>query len=193
MNLLKKTTAIILAGGSGSRMSFDKTRIMIHGKNILQHHYDIFSSCFGEVIISVGKGNAFYISGYPNVVEDDLPGKGPIMGIYSAMRESKNNLNFVIAVDIPFVNFKVIEKLISKSRDYDIVVPSFNKDQCDTLFAVYRKNILTKMDRQIQKNQLKITDLFPLCKACVVNISDKAWYSNLNTPEDVSQYLKKRE
>ena len=191
MDLFKKTTAIILAGGGGSRMGFDKTRIMIHGKNILQHHYDNLSSCFGEVIISVGKGNVFNISGYPNVVEDDVPGKGPLMGIYSAMRKSKNNLNFVIAIDIPYVNFLVVEKLILKSTDYDIVVPSFDTGKCDTLFAVYRKNILNIMDQQIKKNQLKITDLFPLCKAYVVYISDKAWYSNLNTPEDVSQYLKK--
>ena len=123
MDLFKKSTAIILAGGLGSRMGFEKSQIILYGKNILQHHYEVLSACFDEVIISVGKGNVFNISGYPHIVEDELADGGPIMGIYSALQESANKINFVIAVDIPVINFSVVEELIRKASLLSLYTP----------------------------------------------------------------------
>ncbi len=171
-------------------MGYDKSKIVIHGKDILQHHFDNLSSRFDEVIVSVGKGNTPPFSGYPKIVEDHAPGKGPLMGIYSAVQASRNDTNFVIAVDIPVIDFSVVKTLLDSARDYDIVVPSFREGQCDTLFAVYRKTTLHAIDMQIQKDQLKIIDVFPFCRAHIVRISDSSWYRNLNTPDDVVQFLK---
>jgi len=189
MDLLKQSTAIILAGGSGSRMGYDKSQIVIHGKNILQQHFDNLSSHFDEVIVSVGKGSKSRYTDYPIVVEDRAPEKGPLMGIYSAVQASCNDINFVIAVDIPVIDFTVVKTLVDIACDYDIVVPSFREGQCDTLFAVYRKTVLHAIDMQIQKDQLKIIDVFPFCRAHIVQISNSSWYKNLNTPGDVAQFL----
>lgn len=181
-----------MAGGTGKRMGMDKTRIKIGDKNLLRYQHEQLSRLFSEVIVSIHSKERDSASEYTHVIPDDIPGKGPLMGIYSCLKHSSSEVNFVLAIDIPDLNIPLIQKLIHHSRNYDIVVPSFKKNQYEPLYAVYHQRILPAIEDQLKKNELKIIDLFFRCNTKVLALTDQSWYTNLNTPDDVTEYLSYR-
>ncbi|MBN1225545.1 MAG: NTP transferase domain-containing protein [Deltaproteobacteria bacterium] len=182
-------TALILTGGESSRMGKDKGHLTINGKILIVHLYELLAQFFDEVIISVAKKTGPVI---PNalITPDLIPGKGPLMGIYSGISASSNKVNFVIACDIPRVEFSLLRKLLSCSLQYDIVVPSFESGKYEPLFAVYTKKVLTSAKALLDNDRRRVSDLFSLCKTKIVKASNTEWYANLNTPEDYHNFMR---
>jgi len=182
-------SAVILAGGESTRMGRDKVHLTINGKILLEHLYDELIQFFDEVIISVAKKTEPLI---PNTLmaPDLIPGKGPLMGIYSGIRASSNLVNFVIACDIPRIQFSLLRKLLSCSLQYDIVVPSFEPGKYEPLFAVYTKDVIASAKALLEKDKRRVSNLFSVCKTKIIKASDSNWYVNLNTPEDYKNFMK---
>ncbi len=182
-------TALILTGGESSRMGRDKVCLTINGKKLIEHLYDILIKFFDEVIISVAKKSGPVI---PNALmaRDLVSGKGPLMGIYSALCASSNLVNFVIACDIPRIEFSILRKLLSCSLQYDIVVPSFEPGKYEPLFAVYNKEVIASAKALLANDKRRVSDLFSLCKTKIIKASDSNWYANLNTPEDYKNFMR---
>jgi len=55
------------------------------------------------------------------------------MGIVSALRVSRNDVNFVIAYDIPEVDIGLVRNLVRKSRNFDAVLPQTGPSQYEPL------------------------------------------------------------
>jgi molybdopterin-guanine dinucleotide biosynthesis protein A len=124
-------------------------------------------------------------------VVDIIPGKGPLMGIYSGICASSSFVNFVIACDIPVINIPLLKELLSHSFLYDIVVPSFGQGTYEPLFAVYTKRIITPAKTLLDNDQRRVASLFSLCKTKIMETADKEWYTNLNTPQDYAYFIEK--
>jgi molybdopterin-guanine dinucleotide biosynthesis protein A len=129
-------------------------------------------------------------------VVDLKPGHGPLMGIYSSLRASSSRVNFIIACDIPTINLPLMRRLLSCSLRYDIVVPSFNPEKYEPLFAVYTKEAATAAGTLLDNGQRRINRLFPLCKTKILEVPAGTgkgnWYANLNTPEDYHCFIKEK-
>jgi molybdopterin-guanine dinucleotide biosynthesis protein A len=182
-------TAVILTGGESSRMGRDKVYLTINGKILIEHLYEKLIQFFDEVIISVAKKTEPVI---PNALmaTDFIQGKGPLMGIYSGICASSNLVNFVIACDIPRIEFSLLRKLLSCSLQYDIVVPSFEPGKYEPLFAVYTKEVIASAKALLEKDKRRVSNLFSVCKTKIIKASDSTWYANLNTPEDYKNFMR---
>lgn len=183
------TSAIILAGGDSSRMGRNKVFLTVKGKTLIKHLYDILIKFFDEVIISVAEKKEPVIPHAP-LVSDVIPGKGPLMGIYSGICASSNFVNFVIACDIPSVNFSLLRKLLSYSLRYDIIIPSFAPGKYEPLFAIYTKKVIDSAKGLLDNDKRRVSGLFTLCKTKILETSDSNWYTNLNTPEDYENFVR---
>jgi molybdopterin-guanine dinucleotide biosynthesis protein A len=73
-------------------------------------------------------------------------------------------------------------------NDYDIVVPSFKTDTVEPMMAVYTKASLAAVESLIDRNVLRVKDLFNICKTKIITWSDNSWYANLNTMNDYETY-----
>lgn len=188
----ESSTAIILAGGMSSRMKTKKANLTINGENAVSHLYHLLTPFFDQIILSVSS-NTIKTFDTINVVEDiEKEYRSPLMGIYSALTNSQSTKNFVIACDIPQINFSLVFKMLSLSEDYDIVVPSFTKGYYEPLFAVYSSVIVSRIKDLLTLNMKAVREIFPKCNTCVVPVSEKSWYFNLNTPEDYKNYINRR-
>lgn len=183
------TTAIILAGGKSSRMGRDKASLDINGKQSLIRLRQLLAPYFDEIIVSVNREKAVSLDGV-RIVRDNKDGQGPLMGIYSALRQSHSATNFIIACDIPNVNMTLLFELLSQSEDHDIAVPSFTQGEFEPLFAVYTKHVVPAAQKLLEAHRRRIACLFEVCETAVVSSSDNAWYVNLNTPDDYRNYCK---
>lgn len=182
-------TAIILAGGESCRMGADKSMLSIKGRSMIETICEQLSGSFEQILISANEADKFAHLGF-EVVTDKIAGHGPLMGIASALEASSNELNFVVACDIPKIKLTYIYQMLTEAVESgaDIVVPTTGKDKYEPLFAVYRKSALEAINNVLSSGGRKISDVFDLCK--VKNIELWASLVNLNTMAEYEEFQK---
>jgi molybdopterin-guanine dinucleotide biosynthesis protein A len=186
-----QATAIIMAGGRSKRMGQDKTMLEINGAPVIKYVFDQLRLHFDQILISSSNMAKHSFPGV-KVVPDEVANKGPLMGIASALRISRNDINFVIACDIPEVDIGLVRRFIEKSRNFDAVVPQTGPSQYEPLFAVYKKSTLAAIDESIISGNYKILDPLKKCKVHYVELSRTEQLRNLNTMNDYLQYVKEK-
>jgi molybdopterin-guanine dinucleotide biosynthesis protein A len=183
-----RATVIIMAGGNSSRMGQDKSILPINGVAAVKHVLDQFKPYFDQILISTNNVVEHSLEG-AEVVLDEAPGKGPLMGIASGLRVSRNDINFVAACDIPEVNIELVRRLIDESKDVDAVLPQSGPNHYEPLFAVYKKSTLAAIDESIKSGNYKIVDSLKKCKVRYVELSANERLRNLNTMKDYLQFV----
>ncbi len=182
-HLRQLAAAIILAGGKSSRMGYDKSLLPVNGKPMIQHIYEQLRPCFDSIIISSDDSEKYsFIDA--EVIPDIVPGQGPIMGVLSSLEASSFDLNFVVACDVPVINFTFIRKMIRESVGYDGVIPRWEKSKYEPLFGIYRKSMIDPIREIFEAGKRKITEAYDKCKIKYIDISGEEWYKNLNTMEE---------
>ncbi|MHC4725482.1 MAG: molybdenum cofactor guanylyltransferase, partial [Planctomycetota bacterium] len=183
-------TAIILAGGESVRMNQDKSMLQISGKPVIKHIFDQLQPHFNQILIS-----SEHLSKYSflsvDIVPDKIAGRGPLMGIASALEASVNEVNFVIACDIPQVDMDLVRMMVRESREYDIVVPRTEPSHNEPLFAIYKKSALVAIEKTIASGKNQIIAAYKFCKVNYVDLTDTQKLKNLNTMEDYSEFIQK--
>ena len=126
------------------------------------------------------------------VIPDKVPEQGPLMGIASALQASANELNFVVACDIPKINLTCVNRMLAEAAksQADIVIPITGKKRYEPLFAIYRKSALEAINKALSSGKCKISDAFTLCKIKYIELDDKDWLVNLNTIDDYEEFQK---
>lgn len=151
-------TGIILAGGQSSRMGKEKGLIQWKGKTLIEHAICILSPLCDNILISANNDH-FDSLGFP-VIQDLIPGCGPMGGIFSTLAKSETEHNLVIPTDTPFVTPEVYRYLISHTGSYDVIVPVDHDSFFQPLCAFYSRSVLPVMEAQINKQILGFTPLF---------------------------------
>jgi molybdopterin-guanine dinucleotide biosynthesis protein A len=184
----KGASLIILAGGKGRRMGFDKASLTLPGGPLIRRVLRQVEGMFDEVLISVSRGQAVDTPGC-RTVEDAAPGQGPLAGILAGLKAAKNEVCAVLACDIPDIDVGFLAGLIAKTQGFDIVVPVSSGGFFEPLFAVYRRSVIPEIEVLVQAGDFSILTLFDRCRTRKVRLKDSGWLRNLNTPEDYKKYL----
>ena len=126
-------------------------------------------------------------------MEDLIKGKGPLGGILTGLTHSGSHLNFVMACDMPFPQRALIELLLEKCCDYDVVIPEAGGD-VEPLFAIYSKSCMPVIMDHLQKDDLKVRSV--LSELRVRKISEgeiesvdpeRRSFFNINTNQDLKK------
>ena len=186
-------TGFILAGGKSTRMGTDKAFIEFEGRTLLARALDLACSVTPNVRIA-GAGEKF--APFAPVVEDIFRERGPLGGIHAALRASKTELNFMLAVDMPFVSVKLLQYLIGEARTAaaaTVIVPR-SDGRRQPLCAVYRPRFGDVAEEALLAGQNRIDSLFDTVETRVIGEEelDRAGFSslifrNLNTPEQLEE------
>ena len=185
-------TGVILAGGKNIRMGESKAFLEIAGQRIIDRTVELFKGIFSQVILITHTPLKYsYLD--IEIVIDIVPKSGALIGIYTGIFYSSHPYCFVTACDMPFLNRKVIEYMITISKDYDVVIPHL-EDGYHPLHAIYSKQCIHSIEKLIHEDNLKIIDFFDKIKAKEVttdeiNSLDPTLNSflNINTPEDLTR------
>ncbi|MHC4434017.1 MAG: molybdenum cofactor guanylyltransferase [Planctomycetota bacterium] len=183
-------TVIILAGGGSSRMGRDKSMLPVAGKPMIKHIYEQLQPHFAQTLVSSNNATLHDFLG-ATVVADDVAGRGPMMGIVSALRASANDVNFVVACDMPEIDTVLMRAMLRQASDYDAVVPKVGADLYEPLFAVYRKSALPVMEALLESGNNKIIDSYSRCRVLYVDL-DGRQFRNINTRAEYSGLVEER-
>ena len=182
-------TGIILAGGKSKRMGTDKASIKLNKKTLLENSVELLRPFCETILIS--SNNSEHKITETKTVPDEIADCGPIGGVYSCLKESKTDWNFVISVDSALVKLQFVKHLISEIEDFDAVVPIHSKGK-EPLIALYNKNCLFEIEKIIRSGDFKMLNLLNSINTKWVDSQN--WvekypklFHNINRPEDLEK------
>jgi molybdopterin-guanine dinucleotide biosynthesis protein A len=182
-------TGIVLIGGESRRFGQDKVIARIGEKRLIELVLGVIQPLFAEIILIGHKREGFEEL---EIVEDLIPGCGPMGGIYTALCVARSPSCFVFAADMPNLNAGLIQHMLSLAQDYDVIIPAWSKG-IEPLHAIYRKNILPVLSLYIRRRWLKIERF--LAQVSVKRVDEETItaygrpeviFANINTPYDFS-------
>jgi molybdopterin-guanine dinucleotide biosynthesis protein A len=185
-------TGIILAGGKNIRMGENKAFIEVKGRRIIDRTVELFHAIFGHVIL-VTNEPLTYSHLNLEIVVDLIPASSALIGIYTGLFYAATPYCFVVACDMPFLNRKVIDYMVSIRKNYDVVIPVLD-DGYHPTHALYSRRCITPITKLIRTGNFKITDFFN--RVTVREVTPKELRAldppmeavlNINTPEDLER------
>lgn len=190
MNVQDPYTGIILAGGQSVRFGRDKGFMELNGKKMIEYAVEILTSFCTEIIIS--SNDPGYQQLPWRIVPDIDPGHGPMMGLYSALRNTPTARNLVLAVDNIMVTPAFYHYLLSKDlTNYLVAVPYIRNKFYEPLVGCYKTDCLNVMEQMMKDGNYKLPDLLSgvAVKKLMVEKDfpdfHPRYFQSLNNPEDL--------
>jgi molybdenum cofactor guanylyltransferase len=152
-----KAGAIILSGGKSRRMGTNKALLPISEKPNIERIRDELKSKFEDMVLVTNHQETYEFLNL-KMVGDRYPGKGPLAGIHAGLLASNQEVNLVVACDMPFVSAGLGAVLVENLREYDAVVPII-EGTMHPLFAVYRKKSIKVIENCLENNSLRMIHL----------------------------------
>jgi molybdopterin-guanine dinucleotide biosynthesis protein A len=182
--------AFILAGGKSTRMGMDKAFVELDGRTLLARALEAARAVTSDVRIV---GDAAKFAAFAPVVEDVFRECGPLGGIHAALRGFGTELNFMLAVDLPFVTPALIEFLIGRARGSAAAVTvARSAGRWQPLCGVYRREFADVAEEALRAGRYKIDALFEGRVQMVSEDELRAagfsadMFRNLNTREELA-------
>jgi molybdenum cofactor guanylyltransferase len=174
-------------------MGVDKATITFEGTTLLERAVARLDAVCDPVLIAAGEV-PIQMAGRISVA-DAVPGAGPLGGLMAALRASPHRLLAVVAVDLPWIDPRLIRMLAASIGDRDVAV-------CETahgiepLHAVYATSILAAAEIALEGSDRSLRGL--IGRSHAVRLSESEWRdagisdrftSNINTPQDLASVI----
>lgn len=191
--MISPTSAIVLAGGKSRRLGRDKRLLRLGtSRTLLEETIARVSALTDDVVVVVSSDPAELGQIAVRMVQDPLPGAGPLNALYAGLSAVVHEFALAVACDLPFLDVGLLRALLDQTRDYDLLVPRRADGRLEMLHAIYRKTCLDAIRRRLDAGHLRLADL---TGDVVVRFVDEATlvaydpllrsFLNVNTPEDL--------
>lgn len=131
-------------------MGTDKAHVKLAGSSLLERVLKVVTPLFDDVMVSRHDHDG-EIEG-ARVIEDQLDGRGPVVGLCSALQQARHDYVFVTACDMPFIAPELISYLASLHSEFDIVVP-VRDNRAEPLCAIYSRSCLEELTERVNGGQ----------------------------------------
>lgn len=193
LNVLKERDphikALLLTGGKSTRMGQDKAFLEYHGKPQLEHMYKLLKSKINDVYISCKTKTEYPGFADKAYLEDRFHGMGPLGGIMTAQATDAKSAWLVVAVDLPFVDEKVLNFLLERRNPFKAAT-AFKSN-----FKEFPEPLMTIYEPHSRHRIFKFLGLGYSCPRKVLINSNvelldqqnKRWLDNANTSEEFEE------
>lgn len=192
-------TGIILGGGKSIRLGEDKVTLRWGGGTLLDNQVNKLRSFCQELVLVTNQPQSVYRTAGLKVVFDEVPYQGPLGGIVAGLKASESPYNLVVAVDMPFVEKRIIELMVKEMEQFDVVVPESDRG-LEPLQAIYSQDCIGPAEKHLKKGDRRIVSFFDEVKVKVIEKEgikklnkDFTSFFNINTREDYEKALSTRE
>ena len=190
----------ILAGGQSKTMGEDKLFLELNNKKLIEHTIDKVKKYLKKVIIITNQDNEFFSKNNLITVKDCIEGQlGPLVGILTAMKWAKENLNkcswiATFPCDTPFFPESIIKSFISESEKKEsLILCASSHGRKHNIFGLWSLDLYDKLkDDLINKKVRKVQDWTEKNKIKNLEFEFKDYdpFFNINTQEDL-EFAKK--
>ena len=183
-------TGFILAGGASKRMGRDKAWLPIGGQPMIERVIERLRPWVDRLAIigTLSSRSRFQALPVDDVVTDLVPGRGPLMGIYTGLMASDTPLNLFIACDMPHLEPRLLERLVRSYHDGIRVIASRSPDGAlQPLPLLGHLSATRAVGALLNQGQAAVQALCCLPGASVVtteSVSEMRAFTNVNRPSD---------
>jgi molybdopterin-guanine dinucleotide biosynthesis protein A len=188
-------SGVILAGGKSKRMGVNKALLVLEGASIIERVIENLGQILSEIIVVTNDLESFADLDPGDIpikmVKDIHPGVGALGGLHSGLYHAAEDLVFVCACDMPFIDPGLVEYIIDAAKGYDAAVPVIGR-YYEPLMAAYSKTCIESIEKQIGLGKKKIKYFFrdvrlrKIAEAELRRIDGELLsLFNINSPEDL--------
>ncbi|MBL8513847.1 MAG: molybdenum cofactor guanylyltransferase MobA [Betaproteobacteria bacterium] len=186
---LKKVTALVLAGGRGSRMGeVDKGLQIFNSKPMVAHVIERLQPQCDELIINANRNLDIYAGFGHRVVPDAIEGfAGPLAGLHIGMTHASHPLIVTAPCDSPFLPLDLVARLRAQldEQGADLAVAK-TFDQPHPVFCLTKTAIAPHLHDFLAGGQRKIDKWYASLKVVEVPFDDEeAAFANINTVDEL--------
>lgn len=152
-----------------------------------EFQYHKLSRLFEKTYISA-KTNKFDFN--CNLIEDRYIESSPLIGIVSLFETLTEDVVFILSVDAPLVDEKVIEKLWQKklylekeNHPIDAIIAQ-SPNGLQPLCGIYKRSILPLAQSYLLRDNHKLITLLKSSHMHIINFNDDTPFTNLNTTDE---------
>ena len=187
---------ILLAGGESSRFGSNKAFIELNNQLMVEKIVKKLNHHFAKIYLVVQNKAKYSFIKNAVIVEDLIPGIGPLGGLYTGLKSSDKEKNYLTACDMPFLAENYLRYLKRYNKDYDVLVGKY-KGYFEPFAGVYKKTVLDAVERSLARSERKITDFYDdvnlkiISEKKIASIADpEKMYFNINYKSDLKQINK---
>ena len=185
----------ILAGGQSRRFGEDKILFRIGRKRTVEYVIDTAKRVCDRVALVVKEREKFRDLGV-EVLEDLLPDRTPLAGIFTALKSAEGSEALILGGDMPLIREEVLRLLMEEFKEPVTLFRTNGKVQ--TLVGIYSKGLTELMEEYMKMGGrsvigfLEMVDFkaIPEEKAREAD-PDLVSFTNLNTKEDLETVLER--
>lgn len=177
-------TAYILAGGKSQRMGADKGFLEINGQSFVANILAAVTPVVGNIVV-VSSDERYDALGVTRI-SDIISNKGPLGGLYTALKNSTTKRNLILSVDVPMISSELLQWLVDAHSDtYQMTQVQVN-EKPSPLVAVYDRSVRILLPELLAGNQLKVRRFVDELTHQTLSVPEKwsAQLQNINTPEE---------
>jgi len=189
MNLKKSylLSAAIIAGGKSRRFGSPKALAVLGNTTLIDYAIHTARAISEEIVISYGDDNLFAGKSIP-VIPDEIPGCGPLGGIYTVLLHAKTSWAAVLPCDLPLLNSQIYEILFAARRK-DCPVVALSERGVEPLVSIWPQNLADPLGEFIQKGEFALHKVVRELKAVEANYRAEFFF-NVNREEDLDRIRK---
>ncbi len=180
---------VLFAGGKSSRMGRDKSLLPFGGySSLAEFQYNRLSKLFTHVSISTKTDDKFDFDA--NFILDPAEVDfAPTVGFVSAFETLQCERLFVLSVDSPFVDAKIIETLLKADKpDLDAVIAK-TPSGSHPMSGLYHVSLLGEFQRMLRESDHRLGKLLSISQTRFVEFEHEEPFMNLNHPHEYEEAL----
>jgi molybdenum cofactor guanylyltransferase len=190
-------SAVILAGGAGSRLGKEKSLIEFDGRPLIQWSVEKLAPFVDDVVVVArGPEQAGLLEDLiPDaaITRDGISGYGPVAGLAAGMGQARNEYVLAIGCDLPFLNVDVIDLLFELAEGWEAAVPTRENGMMEPLHSVYKRDaLLSACQRAMESGERRIRAPLSMLRVKCVAVEllknldpELLTFFNLNTRDDL--------
>ena len=180
-------TAIVLAGGKGTRMGgVDKGLQPLRGRPMVEWVLERLSPQVGEIIINANQNTEKYEHYGHRVVRDEIAGfAGPLAGLHAGLKFAKHPRVVTVPCDSPFLPSDLVSRLEGALHEKDLAVAKTG-DQPHPVFSLMKREVRESLEAFLAAGGRKIDAWYAALKVVEVSFDDQAdAFRNINTLDEL--------
>jgi molybdopterin-guanine dinucleotide biosynthesis protein A len=185
--MTQNITAVILAGGKGSRFGgVDKGLVELNNLPLVQHLVNRILPQVSDIIISANRNiDSYKKLGFP-VYEDEIGDyAGPLAGILKALQQAKTEWLLIVPADSPFIPNDLASRLTENIDEAKIAIPHDGQYLHPT-FALIHTSLKDSLKNYLEKGERKARTWMQQQDHIIVDFSDQPdAFMNINTDEEL--------
>lgn len=185
---IARITALVLAGGRGSRMgSVDKGLQPFDGEPLVAHVSRRIAPQAATVIVSANRNRDAYEATGHRIVADIVAGQpGPLAGLHAGLSACTTDYLVTVPCDAPFLPLDLVARL-SQAFDDDVdLTVARTGSGLHPVFSLMRRTVVDDLARYLASDGRAVHRWIERLRHRAVSFDDEQAFVNLNTLADLA-------